>query len=84
MQNGSPLSPEAQQYITRRERQDRDADKSMRKMSRQVEDLIRQGQAALGTRFEIEDDGAGLTDEGFEEGDGEGDGWVDASYGGKW
>ena len=37
------------------ERQDRDADKSMRKMSRQVQDLIRQGQAALGTKFEVDD-----------------------------
>ncbi|GAB7351941.1 hypothetical protein MBLNU459_g2477t1 [Dothideomycetes sp. NU459] len=75
--NGTPLSPDAQRFISRRDKQDRDADKSMRKMSRQVQDLIRQGQAALGTKFEVEDD----TDEGFEEGD-DVDGWEDAAASG--
>lgn len=49
----------------------------MRKMSKAVQDLIKQGQAALGTRFEVEDD----TDEGFEEGD-DGEGWEDAAVSG--
>lgn len=71
--NGSPLSPEAQRFISRNEKQEREHEKSMRKMSKQVQDLIKQGQAALGTKFEVEDD----TDEGFEEGD-DMDGWEDA------
>ncbi|KAF2151004.1 hypothetical protein K461DRAFT_279782 [Myriangium duriaei CBS 260.36] len=50
----SNLSPEAQRWVARKERRDRDADKSMRKMSRQVQDLIRQGQMALGSRVEVE------------------------------
>lgn len=75
--NGSPLSPEAQRFISKKEKQERDAEKSMRKMSKAVQDLIKQGQAALGTRFEVEDD----TDEGFEEGD-DGEGWEDAAVSG--
>lgn len=90
--NGSPLSPEATaKFVQRKEKRDREADKSMRKMSRQVQDLIRQGQVALGTRFEVEQDGDeddrfggaddGMeVDEGFEEGAygcGSGEGEVD-------
>lgn len=72
----SPLSPQAQKVLAKRERRDKEAEKSMRKMSRQLQDLIRQGQAALGTRYEIEDTDI---DEGFEDGDGED--WEDAA---KW
>ena len=52
-------------------------------MNRQVQDLIREGQAALGTRIEVEDgDGGGMTDEGFESGEG---GWEHLGSGrGKW
>lgn len=64
------LSPDAQRFLSRKERQDRDAEKSMRKMSRQVQELIRQGQAALGTKFDVEVDD-------FEADDGED--WEDAS-----
>ena len=65
--NSANLSPDAQRYLHRIEKQDRDADKSMRKMSRQVQDLIRQGQVALGTKYEV--DGLDLDD---------GDDWEDA------
>lgn len=65
----SPLSPEAQRFLLRQEKQDRAADKSMRKMSRQVQALIRQGQAALGTKVEVEDENEQGVDEGFEDGE---------------
>jgi hypothetical protein len=68
------LSPEAQRYIHRLERQDRDVEKSMRKMSRQIEDLIRQGQVALGTQFDVESDGI---DDDNDADDDDGD-WEDA------
>ncbi|KAF1353871.1 hypothetical protein BDV97DRAFT_367428 [Delphinella strobiligena] len=72
----SPLTPQAQNVLAKRDRRDKEAEKSMRKMSRQLQDLIRQGQAALGTRYEIEDTDI---DEGFEDGDGDGEDWEDAA-----
>jgi hypothetical protein len=43
----------------------------MRKLDRQIQDLIRQGQAALGTKFEVvESDDSGFNDDG--------DDWEDA------
>ncbi|CAD0050971.1 unnamed protein product [Aureobasidium pullulans] len=68
--NGETLSPDAQRFLHRKERQERDADKSMRKMSRQIEDLIRQGQVALGTKFEVESDDTDYADDN--------DDWEDA------
>lgn len=68
-----PLSPQAQKILAKRAKADKETDKSMSKMSKQLQDLIRQGQAALGTTFQIEDD---HVDEGFE--DGSIDGWEDA------
>ncbi|CAD0113817.1 unnamed protein product [Aureobasidium uvarum] len=68
--NGDNLSPDAQRFLHRLERKDRDADKSMRKLDRQIQDLIRQGQAALGTKFEVESDDTDINDDG--------DDWEDA------
>jgi len=56
------LTPEAQKYLKRNEKRDRDAEKAMKKMSSQIQDLIRQGQQALGTKFSVEEE----TDDGFE------------------
>ncbi|GAM84822.1 hypothetical protein ANO11243_028230 [Dothideomycetidae sp. 11243] len=50
----SSLSPEAQRLVVQREKRDKNADLSMRKMSRQVQMLIKQGQMALGSSFEVE------------------------------
>ncbi|GAB7346417.1 hypothetical protein MBLNU457_5114t1 [Dothideomycetes sp. NU457] len=63
MAENESLTPEAQKYLKRNEKRDRDADKAMRKMSSQIQDLIRQGQQALGTKFSVEDE----TTDGFEE-----------------
>jgi len=66
------LSPDAQRFLHRIEKQDRNTDKSMRKLDRQIQDLIRQGQQALGTKFEVESDDC---DSGFND---DGDDWEDA------
>lgn len=71
--NGLPLSPDAQKFLAKKDRHEKETEKSMRKMSKQVQDLIKQGQAALGTKFEISDEDI---DEGFEDGDAEA--WEDA------
>ena len=65
--NGLPtayVSPEAERFAKRQAKHDKAADKAMSSMSRRLEDLIRQGQEALGTKFEVEG-GAGDMDEGF-------------------
>ncbi|KAF4555662.1 Hypothetical protein D9617_2g056250 [Elsinoe fawcettii] len=56
------LSPEAHVLLQRRDKKERHADKSMRKMSRQVQELIRQGQQALGSDFKLS------MDDDFDEG----------------
>jgi hypothetical protein len=50
------MSPEAERYRKRQAKQDRVADKAIGNMSRQLEELIKQGQAALGTKFSVEGD----------------------------
>ncbi|PNS20147.1 hypothetical protein CAC42_5597 [Sphaceloma murrayae] len=62
------LSPEAQRLLQRKERTEKRADRSMRLMSRQVQDLIRQGQEALGSDFKLELDERDL-DEGIDLGE---------------
>ncbi|WPG99414.1 Hypothetical protein R9X50_00222800 [Acrodontium crateriforme] len=57
------MSPEAERYAKRQAKQDRAADKTMSSMSKTLEDLIRQGQEALGTKISIED--GGFEDEGW-------------------
>jgi len=78
MAENESLTPEAQKYLKRNEKRDRDADKAMKKMSSQIQDLIRQGQQALGTKFSVEEETAdgfeevgeeyGDSDDGFDEG----------------
>ncbi|RMX87804.1 hypothetical protein D0869_02085 [Hortaea werneckii] len=63
-------SPEIERYVKRRDRHDRRADAAMGDMSRKLAELIKQGQAALGTKFEVEDeyhddDDVYETDEGY-------------------
>lgn len=50
------VSPDAERYRKRQAKQDRVADKAIGNMSRQLEELIKQGQAALGTKFSVEGD----------------------------
>jgi len=55
-QSADLVSPEAERYRKRQAKQDRVADKAIGNMSRQLEELIKQGQAALGTKFSVEGD----------------------------
>lgn len=59
------MSPEAERYRKRQAKQDRVADKAIGNMSRQLEELIKQGQAALGTKFSVEGDVDEDMDEGY-------------------
>ncbi|KAM0712058.1 hypothetical protein Q7P37_011152 [Cladosporium fusiforme] len=59
------VSPDAERYRKRQAKQDRVADKTIGNMSRQLEELIRQGQAALGTKFSVEGDADEEMDDGF-------------------
>lgn len=47
-------SPEAERFAKRQAKQDRAVDRHVSSMSKQVSDLIRQGQEALGTTFSVE------------------------------
>ena len=57
------MSPEAERYAKRQAKQDRAADKAIGNMSRQMEEMIRQAQEALGTKVSVE--GNLEEDEGF-------------------
>lgn len=59
------MSPEAERYRKRQAKQDRVADKTIGNMSRQLEELIKQGQAALGTKFSVEGDADEEMDDDF-------------------
>nr|POE87963.1 hypothetical protein CFP56_11192 [Quercus suber] len=60
------VSPEAERFAKRQAKQDRATDKAMSSMTKRLEDLIRQGQEALGTKISIEGVDAEFdTDEGF-------------------
>ena len=58
-ENQAYVSPEAERFVRRQAKQDRKADAAMSSMSKQLQDLIRQGQEALGTKYDIEDEGGG-------------------------
>lgn len=62
-QNEAYISPETARLLKRQVKQEKAADKAMSSMSRRLEDLIRQGQEALGTKIAIEGDEE--MDEGF-------------------
>lgn len=60
------VSPEAERFARRQAKQDRAADKAMSSMSRQLQDLIRQGQEALGTKYAVESGDGGNGDAGMD------------------
>ncbi|KAF1987397.1 hypothetical protein K402DRAFT_392668 [Aulographum hederae CBS 113979] len=65
--NGSPMSPEAQRYAARMAREERETDRNFHRFNSQLEDMIRQGKEALGTKIEVGDDmeESGMVDEGY-------------------
>ncbi|KAK4499127.1 hypothetical protein PRZ48_009639 [Zasmidium cellare] len=58
------MSPEAEKYAKRQAKSDRAADKAISNMGRRMEEMIRQAQEALGTKFSVEGD-MDMEDEGF-------------------
>lgn len=64
----SPMSPELETYQRKKRREDKKQDESIRRLNAQLQDMIREGQEALGSKIEIVDDHS--TDEGYYEGDG--------------
>jgi len=50
----SPAAKEAQRWAALKKREEIEADITMRRMDKQLKDMIRQGKEALGTRIEIE------------------------------
>lgn len=56
---GAGLSPEVEKYVKRQARQEKATDRTMTSMNRQLKDLISQAQAALGTKYDVENDGDG-------------------------
>ncbi|KAL9079331.1 MAG: hypothetical protein Q9157_001761 [Trypethelium eluteriae] len=64
--HSSPFSPEARKYAERIAKEDREADRSMRKLNSQLKAMIKEGKQALGTKYEIRDEE--MEDEGFSEG----------------
>lgn len=51
----SPLAIEAQRHVAKVRRIERENDASIRRLNKQLRDMIRQGKEALGTRVEIEE-----------------------------
>jgi hypothetical protein len=48
-----------EKYVKRQARQEKATDRTMTSMNRQLKDLISQAQAALGTKYDVENDGDG-------------------------
>ncbi|KAK5938933.1 hypothetical protein PMZ80_009125 [Knufia obscura] len=59
----SPASPEIDTYQRKRRKEDKRQDQSLRRLNAQLQDMIREGQQALGSKIEIVDDHN--TDEGY-------------------
>jgi hypothetical protein len=55
----SPAAKEAARWAALKKKEEREQDESLRRLDRQLKDLIREGKEALGTKVEVEveDDG---------------------------
>lgn len=63
------LTPEAKSYAERIEREEREADASIKKFNARLKAMIREGKQALGTKVEVEDNlDCEMEDEGFADG----------------
>jgi hypothetical protein len=71
----SPAAIEAQKWVAKKRKEDREADESIRRFNAQLQAMIREGQEALGTKFEVRDEDDVMmeegvdVDEGFEDGE---------------
>jgi hypothetical protein len=62
----TPNSPDVQRFEKKIRRKERQEDESIQRLNKQLQDMIKEGKEALGTRIEIEDDPD--EDEGYGEG----------------
>lgn len=62
----TPASPDVQRFEKKIRRKERQEDENMQRLNKQLQDMIKEGKEALGTRIEIEDDPD--EDEGYGEG----------------
>jgi hypothetical protein len=62
----TPSSPDIQRFEKKIRRKERQEDESIQRLNKQLQDMIKEGKEALGTRIEIEDDPD--EDEGYGEG----------------
>jgi hypothetical protein len=62
----TPSSPDIQRFEKKIRRKERQEDESIQRLNKQLQDMIREGKEALGTKIEIEDDPD--EDEGYGEG----------------
>lgn len=51
----TPVSVETQRYMAQQRRREREEDASLRRLNRQLQAMIKEGQQALGTRVEVDD-----------------------------
>jgi hypothetical protein len=50
----SPAAKEAARWAALKRKEEREQDESLRRLDRQLKDLIREGKEALGTKIEVE------------------------------
>lgn len=66
----SPVSVEAQRFVARMKKEEKEADESIRRFNAQLQAMIREGKEALGTRIEVDEVNElvmeELLDDGFE------------------
>jgi hypothetical protein len=62
----TPTSPDVQRFEKKIRRKERKEDENIQRLNKQLQDMIREGKEALGTRIEVEDDPD--EDEGYGEG----------------
>ena len=67
----SPAAIEAQKWRQAKKAADAEEDIAIKRLNRQLQDMIREGQQALGTRFEVRDAEAAEEDEEMEDLSGE-------------
>jgi hypothetical protein len=64
--NGALPSPEVQRFEKRIRRKEKKEDENIQRLNKQLQDMIKEGKAALRTKIEVEDDQE--ADEGYVEG----------------
>lgn len=70
----SPAAIEAQKWVAKKKREEREAEESIQRFNKQLRDMIREGKEALGSKVVVEDD-MEMDVEGYDDGELIGKGW---------